>query len=226
MTVYVAMYTRFIAKLEIVFAAPQADVIHLRNAGCEKLERARDKIFFIVVAARRIIRAVDLIRIESIEIHTDAEFFIKFESSGVQLETFSPRRKKIFIAHQIARIDDADTVVRVERRKLFSRTDEQPIFQIQRASEIQRIEREHGELEVIGIIAARFRFFLYKIVFVNFGKNGHSSRGKDFIAFAEQPPNLGFDKKTIRTFALGSIRDRIEADDRSSVFGKKDEIVF
>ena len=226
MAIDIAMYARFIAKLEIVFGPPHADIIHLRNAGRKKLQRACDKIFVIIITACRIIRAVDLIRIESSEIHTDAEFFIEFESSRIQLETFPPRRKKIFVAHQIARIDDADTVVRVERRKLFSRTDEEPIFQIHRFSEIQRIEREHRQLKIVGIVSLRFRFFLYKIVFVNFRKNGHSSRRKDFIAFAEQLPNLGFDKKTIRTFALGRIRDRIEADDRSAVFGKKDEIVF
>ena len=196
------MHAGFIAKLEIVFAAPQADVIHLRNAGYEKLQRARDKIFFIVVAARRIIRAVDLIRIETIEIHVHAEFFIELIRSRIRFETFPPRRKEIFVAHQITRIDDTYTVVRIERRKLFSRADEEPIFQIQRASEIQRIEREHGKLKVVSIIAVRFNFFLHKILFVNFRKNGDASRKKDLITSVEQLPNLGFDEKAIRTFAL------------------------
>ena len=211
-TVDVAAFFAVLQQLQIVFAGQQADIIDLRNARREALDRPRQQIGGIIVAQSRIVGAVDLIDVQvvvgfrAVDPLQVGALFIKGFNSEIHF----------FLGKQILHVDDTDAVMRIQGRELVARADFQPVQEFFRFAAVKSVQHQHRQSEIIDRVAFFCDFLLDRIMLMDFGKDRHTIGLQDFHCVFQHLPNFGFYEEAVRIQFLDGIGECIQADDRSS----------
>ena len=144
MAVNIASHAGAAQQIHVVRANQQSDVVDLRYAWCEELQRSRDPILVIALSKRIVKSAIDLIQVEVVRsgagslmafvvtalvdrFHEPVDFFGREQSWNVAAFSISTH------------IQHTDTVMRVQHGHGIARPDRKPSLQMTRVPRIQRV---------------------------------------------------------------------------------------
>ena len=203
-------------QLEIVLTREQADVVDLRNARREELDRAREQIVAIVARRERRRRCSSLIEIE---VRCGGARREPARAAAVARGSLRRAGRARRAARGRARsgrrvradVDDADAVVRIEHRQRIRRPDTQPFLQALRRAERERMQHERRQARSRTPRRPAARSRSASVVGVNLHEHFHAERDCARRASRSMNSKVSGIMKQRRAGLLDGVADGVEA---------------
>ena len=175
----VAAHTRAPQQFHVVAPGKQPDVVDLRDAGHEALNRACDEILVIAPAERVIERAVDLVHVHvgrggAARLTALATTALvngcdqRMNVAWWKQPRTRPPRVGVHVLH-------ADAVVRIEDGHGIARADPEPSAQVRHVAGVERVQHERRQREVVDPVHLARHVDLILMVSVNLDQHVHAA---------------------------------------------------
>ncbi|MNC17086.1 hypothetical protein D3C75_649520 [compost metagenome] len=179
------------------------------------------QVSLIVIAQRRVIRAIDLINIQVVVGFCTVNLF----DIGPLAVQALPGHFRFLVSQQVLHIHHTNSVMRIQGGELLARTDLQPMCQPVHLAAEQCMQHQHRQREIIDIIILLRDLQLDAVMLMDLRKHGDSVRSNDLFGELQHVPNFRLHEKAVRAAFFICISECIQTDDRSSLLRQEGKIV-